>query len=219
MDLINILKEVANQRPALEEKLSKSISKLIDADGKHLSCENQKTLFEKLSARPAWVVDREIKILMGLDVDILNQPPNINLPNDKEFSALLYISTKYSVRDLQEQSKSEYNHNSAIWPQLTKNQKDVARRLSKRFWNSTTVFRQGRPSPYKDIIISRIAHMEQATNLKFGYTINAHVDNAEPEGAMIEILQNALELIFFASGSPPRSTLKDIHLHRVKNSD
>ena len=194
--LISKLIAISKQRPILEAKLLQSISRLVSQDGNILSVEQQEYLFGLLIERPKWVFMYEMQVLQGYPVNhLFSCLPSFNA-QEKALAAILKMGRLCE------------------WNELTKNQKDDARRAWNRFHTKRVAFAEGRPSPYDKLVISFIELIEKVSGKPFTFTYDSYSDGNKLKGNMMETLVNALDLALFASGAPSTSTLRDMNLRR-----
>jgi len=191
---VNSLIQIANQRPVLEEKLRESISKICLCGGEILSADSQEYLFKLLLNVPKWVFMLEMRALDGFSSNSI--PSNISAFNDDEKHVAAILK------------KGKYSE----WDQLTKNEKDDARRKWRRFRAQKIAFSEGRPSPYTSLVIKFIESIEMVSGSPFSYTYDSYSNCYK--GAKLNALMVALDLALFASGAPSPSTIRDIHLKR-----
>ena len=192
------LSAISKQRTILEAKLLESISRLLSRDGNTLSVELQEYLFGLLIDRPKWVLMSEMRVLEGLPVNHFNS----YIP--------LFSSEERAVATILKMGRL------CEWDELTKNEKDDAKRGWTRFKTQRKAFAEGRPSSYEKLVISFIESIEKVTCKPFTFTYDSYSDGNKLKGSMMETLTNALDLALFASGAPSTSTLRDINLRRQK---
>jgi len=191
---IKSLISIASQRSILEKKLRESISEIKSRDGELLSMFCQENLFQLLLDVPKSVFIREMKILDTSSSSIIFSNISDFNETEKNIAAIL--------------KKGKF----FLWNELTKNEKDDARRAWKRFRSKEFAFSKGRPSPYRKLIIKFIESIEAVSGSPFSYTYDNYSNDFK--GEKLKALMVALDLALPASGSPTASTIRDIHLNR-----
>ena len=186
------LQKACVTKPQRLERLEACISAL------NLPTPSAEKLLALLMIRPAWVSERELRLLDAaagqLDIDGVDALAPLRLAVPKG------VAKNQLIVDL--------TRPGAQFEMLTENEKHTGRNRLKALATRRLALQAGRPRrPYEPLALQQIDAIEAANGKKFTFSRDLH---GLPGGLALELLSAGLDLVLFASGCPNHELLAQI---------